>query len=85
MTDELSIQRAASIAEFAAKLRAFAFRQDENAPGCMDHVTKPAHAAAAYAQIASEAYAAGDKETAKAARADYVAMLAAHPSLNGVA
>jgi hypothetical protein len=38
MTDELSIQRAASFAEFAAKLRAFAFRQDEKAPGCMDHV-----------------------------------------------
>jgi hypothetical protein len=85
MTDQLSLGRAASFAEFAAKLRAFADRQEAKAPGRMDHVTGPVLQAAAFAETASAAYAAGDTDAAKAARAEYSTILAANSFLNGVA
>jgi hypothetical protein len=51
----------------------------------MAHIVEPALSVADLAELASKAYAAGDKATAQSARAEYVAILAANPSLNGVA
>ena len=85
MTDQMSLVRAATFAEFAAKLRVFADRQEARAPGRMAHITEPALAAAVQADIVSLAYAAGDKETARSARAAYVALVSSHPALQGVA
>lgn len=85
MTDQLSIDRADNFARLAANLRAFAARQEAKAPGRMDHVTGPVLQAAAFAEAASAAYATGDKEAAKAARAEYTAVAALNPIINGVA
>jgi hypothetical protein len=74
MTDQLSAERAANFARCAANLRAFAARQEAKAPGRMDHVTGPVLTAAALAEKAAAAYAAGDKEAARAARAEYAAL-----------
>ena len=85
MTDQMSLVRAATFAEFAAKLRAFAARQEEKAPGRMDHIVGPAVAAANLATLASAAYENGDKDAAKALRAEYTSIIAANTFLNGVA
>ncbi len=74
MTDQLSIERAATFARFATNLRAFAARQEAKAPGKMDHVTGPVLTAAALAEKTAAAYAAGDKDAAKTARAEYAAL-----------
>lgn len=74
VTDQLNIERAANFARFATNLRAFAARQEAKAPGRMDHITGPVLTAAAVAEKASAAYASGDKEAAKAARAEYAAL-----------
>jgi orotate phosphoribosyltransferase len=85
MTDQMSLVRAATFTEFAAKLRAFAERQEARGPGRMDHVVGPAVAAANVATLVSAAYENGDKDAAKALRAEYVAIIAANSVLNGVA
>ena len=74
MSDQLSIERAANFARFATNLRAFAARQEARAPGRMNHITDNVLAAATLAEQASAAYASGDKEAAKAARAGFAAL-----------
>lgn len=72
--DQLSIDRAANFARFARNLRAFAERTEARAPGRMSHITGDVLKAAAFAEAASAAYAAGDKDAAKAARAGFSAL-----------
>ena len=72
--DQLSIDRAANFARFAANLRAFAAKQEARAPGRMDHITGDVLKAAEHAEAASAAYAAGDKTAAQAAREEFAAL-----------
>jgi hypothetical protein len=86
MSEQLSNHpRHVNFTRFATQLREFAARQEAKAPGRMDHITGPALAAAAVAERVASAYLAGDDEAAKTARAEYVAIIAANPMLNGVA
>ncbi len=70
----LNEERAANFAGFATNLRAFAARQEAKAPGRVSHITDAVLKAAEVADKASVAYAAGDKETATALRAEYAAL-----------
>lgn len=82
MTETINQTRAATFQEIATKLAAFADRQAQRG------VTNAATAATQAAELAakaSAAYAAGDKTAGAAARAEYVAFLAAHSFLQGIA
>jgi hypothetical protein len=82
MTDQLTLDRVANFARFARNLRAFAVRQEARAPGRMAHITAGPMAAAEWAEKASAAYAVGDKEAARAARAEYAALCASDINVN---
>ena len=70
MTD-IAQQRVATFTDLAARIRNFAERQDQKAPGNMGHITDRAIKAAEAAERAAAAFAAGDKAAGFAARAEY--------------